>query len=304
MTGDKPQKDPSQSESEAPGTDTPGESESESHGEPQTKPVESDPEESKPTEPAGREYGSVRALSEAEITAIESLYDGSIRNYTANGSLNENGRPQPCVDTANRLYDLFEYVHVFYSTDKECALTFILESTDEDQANAILDALAAKNVKATFFASQIYEAAHPDIIRRLLLEKHVLGSLGATNPSDGLAVYGLIDQHRDILNFYNYVYDKYDYKMTSFFYNHDVYSDRACALVTQMGNDLYFYTVSYHDNTTSEIDRSSFLWSMKSLIHSGAIYSFHAVNPAVAEILPELIDYITASGYTIKCIGK
>ncbi len=264
----------------------------------------SETETEAPTRPAGREYGTVRRVTEDEMTAIRSRYSDTRQEWSASGALNSSGRPAVCETAATALAENFEFVHVFCSNEKECALTFILESDGDDYAEQVLDVLKEKNVRAVFYISSYYLQNHLETVRRILLEGHTLGSLGATNPSAGLAVFGLEDQANDIYNFYTAINNQFDYQPTVFFFNNDVYTDQSLALATQMGNDVYFYTISYKDNSTITMDEDAYLWSMKSLLHRGAIYSFHVVNSATPSILPKLIDYIQTAGYKIIRFGK
>jgi delta-lactam-biosynthetic de-N-acetylase len=54
---------------------------------------------------------------------------------------------------------------------------------ENGQTSRILDALARNGVKATFFVTESYVRANPDLVRRMVREGHVVGNHSATHPS-------------------------------------------------------------------------------------------------------------------------
>jgi len=63
------------------------------------------------------------------------------------------------------------------SNEKAAALTFNI-SWGEKKADGILDELKKQNVQATFFVSGEWAERHPDIVKRIIDEKHELGMMG------------------------------------------------------------------------------------------------------------------------------
>jgi peptidoglycan/xylan/chitin deacetylase (PgdA/CDA1 family) len=98
---------------------------------------------------------------------------------------------------------LFQYRTIFHSGLKQnhvVALTF----DDGPNANtgAVLDALKAYNIKATFFVVGRMARAHPEMLRRIAAEGHLLANHSATHPMLGHAFdehpERLLDQLRDV----------------------------------------------------------------------------------------------------------
>lgn len=98
---------------------------------------------------------------------------------------------------------LFQYRTIFHSGLKQnhvVALTF----DDGPNANtgAVLDALKAYNIKATFFVVGRMARAHPEMLRRIAAEGHLLANHSATHPMLGHAFdehpERLLEQLRDV----------------------------------------------------------------------------------------------------------
>ena len=62
-----------------------------------------------------------------------------------------------------------------YCSCKTAYLTFD-DGPDDEVTPAILDILAANNVKATFYVTGLHAAAYPDTIRRMVAEGHAVGN--------------------------------------------------------------------------------------------------------------------------------
>jgi peptidoglycan/xylan/chitin deacetylase (PgdA/CDA1 family) len=69
----------------------------------------------------------------------------------------------------------------FESSAKEVWLT--IDDGPTDDTPAILDALDARNVKATFFVLGSLSAAHPDLVRMMLARGHAVANHSQTHPS-------------------------------------------------------------------------------------------------------------------------
>src|SRR5450631_1454632 len=88
------------------------------------------------------------------------------------------------------------------SGDKAVYLTFD-DGPHPENTPALLDMLLAFQIKATFFLIGEQAKAHPDLVRRLLHEQHVLGNHSMTHPRmrglDRSAQLSQIDRADEVL---------------------------------------------------------------------------------------------------------
>jgi len=245
-------------------------------------------------------YKEIRELTEAEMEIIEKRYDSTLKLYTVSSEKNDQNISIDVINAYSDIVSKFVYVHVYGDTaTKTCSLFFVL-TEENGNTEKILDILKERGVKATFFISGSYITDNPTIMERIILEGHELGSLGASNPPQGLAQTSSWDIHNDIINLHNMVKPTYDYTMKKFMYDRNYYTDKALGIATQMGYEVYFYSVDYADaDPEVMLDSNVFLNKMTQSLHKGAIYKFHTTNDATVRMLPGLLDYFTQQSYEV-----
>ena len=281
--------EPAVSSSEAPVTSS---SAPETSQEPETDVPESstaDPDQS---------AGKIRLLSEEEQNAIYEKYPDIPQEFKISGERDEQNRPASAVDFAEAFALKYKRVRVFSpQTRSDVSLIFIL-SQEFGYTDDVLDILKDRKIRATFFVDWAYLQSNPTIIERILLEKHELGTLGASNPDNGIGLYGVRDVMNDFYGFNQHIEDVYDRTVTKAFLNYDMFKDTTVVELTQMGYEVIFYSASYDDNRPSkDIDASAYLQSLELQAHKGAIYRLHTVNEATVRMLPEFLNYLSANGY-------
>ena len=277
-----------------------------SSSEPESDDVVSSAEPIEPTSPSSdenRSTGTIRALSDEEIKVIQERYSDVPQYYSIAGERDSENRSVAAVNYHSTFSLKFKRVYVFNpQTRSDISLCFIL-THEYGYTNAVLDILKENNIKATFFVDWSYMDNNSEIIERILLEKHELASLGASNPSDGIGLYGMTDVMNDLINLNNMAESIYDRPLTKLYFNHDSFRDQTVVLATQMGYEVIFYSAYYEDDDPSKsIDASAYLQSLQLQAHKGAIYRLHTANAAVVQVLPAFLSFLGSNGYTVGLI--
>ncbi|MBP5225196.1 MAG: hypothetical protein J6Z38_06415, partial [Lachnospiraceae bacterium] len=149
-----------------------------------------------------------------------------------------------------------------------------------------------------------YVDHNPEIVERIRLDKHELGSLGASNPEPGIGLFGATDVMNDLWNLHAHIEQRFNYTMTKLYFNHDAFKDRTVILATQMGYEIIFYSAYYEDDDPAKhIDTAAYLKSLEAQAHKGGIYKLHTVNAATPQILQEFLSYLSANGSEVGLIN-
>ncbi len=264
---------------------------------PETAPPETAPPETAPPAPPQPTYlgysdAAIHGLSEAEITAISSQFDGNVRGY---GGFEFYKNAQ---EVQNRL-NAAGNVKVLCGQDKVVAFTF-QEGWEAGHTGTILDILNSRGVKASFYVTHEYASHNTALVQRMMNEGHVVGNHSYSAPDEGMATRSLVDQMNDALRMQQYMQETFGLTMHGYNFNSGVYSDAAAAMYSQMGYTVIMSSVSYPDFNASEvIDPDSTLQKLEQALMPGTIYAFHTTNVVTSQFLGPLIDYCRAQGYTI-----
>lgn len=246
-----------------------------------------------------------RQIHEPEITDEMRALDNTSYGTGANVSdRNEDNVPNGYLYYQNRWGSTHNAVWLADTSEKTMYLTFDV-GYDEGNADKILDTLAEKNVKATFFVTQALVDSEPDTLQRMISEGHTVGNHTISHPSDGEPSLSLEEQVNDILPLEEQVYNDYGYEMRYFRYPEGTFSDQSLALLDAMGFTSVFWSFSYKDwDTANQPDPEEALNEMVSQLHPGAVYLLHAVSDTDTEVLGSLIDAAREQGYTFAAFGN
>lgn len=272
----------------------------------------SEPEESasalpNPVPDPERSESPIRALSDEELAALQEQYDREVKYYSVGpDNRDDRNRPVNCVNFDEQFSALSDKITVFNSheTDnKELSIFFVITEEYENNTAYILNKLAEKNTQATFFINRKFAEENPEIVERIIHEKHELGSLGSSSPDNGLASYNLKDQMTDMLDLQRYIEDNFDYSMTSFYFRCDAYSEASLKMAAEMGYNVRYYTIEYDDGShTKAIDANQMYGVMTAQLHDSASLLLHNANAATLIMLPNLLNYAEEQGYKITLL--
>ena len=163
----------------------------------------------------------------------------------------------------------------------------------------ILDVLKEKGVTATFFVTIHYVEAHPDLVRRMIDEGHVVGNHTAYHPD--MTTISSERAVREIMVLHDYVFEHFGYEMKLFRPPTGAYSVKSLEIAKRLGYRTVEWSFAYEDWDTGNQPDNSFAYDyITGRTHGGAIYLLHAVSTTNAEILGDVIDYWRGEGYTVK----
>ena len=167
---------------------------------------------------------------------------------------------------------------------------------------AILDALEAAGVKATFFITGQYADEYPDLVRRMAAEGHEFGNHSYTHPR--FTTISGEEMRSQITRTEAKVVELTGLSTVPYF--RFPYGARNSGLIRQVNAEGYmsiFWTVDTLDwmpEKTCEEVRSRVM----SRACPGAIVLMHCNSPQEAQVLPAIISDLTASGYQVVTLTE
>ena len=183
--------------------------------------------------------------------------------------------------------------------EKKIYLTFD-EGYEYGCTPQILDTLKEKGVKATFFVTEPYAKAQPELVQRMIDEGHEIGNHSVTHPSEGLPSQSLEQQKNEVMENHQYIKDNFGYDMHLFRFPAGKFSDRSLAVVNNCNYKSVFWSFAYKDyDVNNQPGESEALQKLKDRMHPGAIYLLHAESTTNTAILGRFIDAAQAAGYEV-----
>ena len=200
-------------------------------------------------------------------------------------------------------FELADYNTYFLgdASRKEIFLTF-----DEGYENGftapILDILREKNVPAAFFVTKPYMREHPDLIRRMIDEGHIVGNHTVRHKSSPtLSDTELV---AELVGVADYFKENFGEEIPRFFRPPmGEYSERVLRVLKDEGYATIFWSFAYADWQRDK--QPSAAEAHKKVVeglHNGAVLLLHAVSSANAQALGDIIDSARAAGYEFKCL--
>ncbi|MDO5702019.1 MAG: polysaccharide deacetylase family protein [Lachnospiraceae bacterium] len=169
------------------------------------------------------------------------------------------------------------------------------EGFANDTTAGILDTLAAKGVKATFFLTKYFADEMPEMIQRMIDEGHQLGNHTCTHPN--MPKLSIEEQNDQIMTLQNQIRDQFGYEMKYFRYPEGVYSDQSLGLVNNLGLKVVFWSYAYNDYSDEQPPVEESLAKAVDAVHPGAIYLLHASSTTNAAFLGDFIDQVREKGF-------
>lgn len=160
----------------------------------------------------------------------------------------------------------------------------------------ILDTLKEKEVTAAFFVTLDYIKSNPEIVKRMILEGHIVGNHSSTHPS--FPSLSRAKMAKEIEGVDNYLRVNFGYTSPYFRFPAGEYSDNALELVQSIGYQSVFWSVAYADWDTSVVKGCDYATTtVCSRLHKGAIILLHAVSADNTAAMGTIIDKARESGY-------
>jgi len=169
----------------------------------------------------------------------------------------------------------------------------------------ILDALARNGVKATFFVTASYIKSQPALVRRMVIEGHVVGNHSATHPSmpslakDRAAFKAEFTKTKD-------AFRKATGERISAIFRPPAgaYSPLSLWLTRSLGYETVFWSFAHRDWITD--DQPPVKVTLERILdgsHPGAIYLLHGVSSSDTAALDDAIAGLKRQGYGFGTLG-
>ncbi len=187
--------------------------------------------------------------------------------------------------------------------NKEVYLTFD-EGYEAGYTSAILDVLAAKDVKAAFFVTATYVRDNKDLIKRMTDEGHIVGNHSYSHPNlPELSDQKIVEEMDKTADLYKEVTGK---KMPLYVRPPGgVYSEHVLSVLKDMGYKTVFWSFAYQDWLVDNQPGKATAYKMvMDNLHNGAILLLHAVSESNTLALPEIIDAIREQGFEFKTLNQ
>lgn len=263
-------------------------------GQMQTASDSTDENQAADTEETGTEDVSTETINNPVIASVESL-DATCQNWGQGSQVDEQNRPVAALSFQEKYKD---YSVAFIGEGEHTIYLTFDEGYEYGQTPSILDTLKEKNVHATFFVTEPYAKAEPELVQRMIDEGHELGNHSVTHPADGLPSKSLDEQKEEVMGNDAYIKEQFGYQMRLFRFPAGKFSDQSLAIVNNCNYKSVFWSFAYVDyDVNNQPDQAASLQKLKDKMHPGAIYLLHAESATNAAILGDFIDAARAAGY-------
>jgi peptidoglycan-N-acetylmuramic acid deacetylase len=211
--------------------------------------------------------------------------------------------PDPPQETVS-FRSKYNSYYIGDTTKKIIYLTFD-EGYENGYTATILDVLKRHNVKAAFFVVKPYLTTNPELVKRMVMEGHLVCNHSSHHPS----MASIIDKDKfnkeliDVEIAYEEITGK---KMPKYFRPPmGKYSELSLHNTQSLGYKTIFWSFAYNDWQINK--QPDPIASEKRIIdrtHNGAIILLHAVSKTNAEILDNVLTQWEKEGYKIEGLDK
>ncbi len=162
---------------------------------------------------------------------------------------------------------------------------------------AILDTLAEKNVKVTFFVTKDFVRSNPEYVIRMKEEGHMIGNHTVRHLSSPTLTPEELE--KELLELAKYVKEKTGYDVDPYFRPPmGKYSERTLKVTQDMGYSSVFWSIAYYDyDLANQPGKEYVVEHFRDYHHNGTIILMHNVSESNTQALGEVIDLLRQEGY-------
>jgi len=181
------------------------------------------------------------------------------------------------------------------SNKKGIALTFD-DGPDPVSTPKLLDALAAANVKATFFLIGQNAEAHPDLVKRIDAEGHAIGNHSYCH-NNWLSFYSKTKLFNDITQCNNIIASIIEKKPMFFRVPFGVTSPQYTDVLGRTGHTSIGWSLRSYDTMTDSVDK--LVNTVSSQMKNGEILLLHDGQNVTTEALPKILAECKTKGIDV-----
>jgi peptidoglycan-N-acetylmuramic acid deacetylase len=170
-------------------------------------------------------------------------------------------------------------------------------------ADKLLKALKDNGVKATFFVTGYNLKNHPDYIKRLLAEGHVVGNHTITHRDFTTLTDDQVKQEfAEFEKLYKSITGKEPAKLFRFSYGK--YSLHLLRLVTDLGYTSYFWSTAMKDWEPRKNGADDAFNDIIGNLHDGNIILMHQASQENIDAMDRILKEIKKEGYEFGLVGE
>ncbi len=198
-------------------------------------------------------------------------------------------------------------------SQKYVALTFD-DAPDSSYTDKLLDILKSENIKATFFLIGDKMKKHPEIVKRIDDEGHLIGNHSKTHShftdfKDTLTVLNEVEFVDSVL------YATVGKRTKYFRPPYGALTSEQKTLLKRHGYEIALWTLSPRDWNVFKVTANDILDTVKTYIHNNAVILMHSKDASgrledypyrnnTIEALPEVIKFLRNQGYRFVTFDK
>lgn len=228
----------------------------------------------------------------------------SLSNETNGWSWKRNTEHESPIAYADT--EILESYNAYYlgDTDEKVIYLTFDNGYENGYTETILDALAANDVKVTFFVTLPYIRDNKELVIRMKEEGHIVGNHSVTHQS----MPSLSDDEviRELEDTATYMLEKTGYEMDPYFRPPmGEYSERTLYLTNSIGYKTIFWSMAYVDWKVDDQPGADYaLDHVITNYHPGSIPLLHSVSSSNAEAMDNIIESLLAKGYRFGTLNE
>lgn len=185
-------------------------------------------------------------------------------------------------------------------------LTFDEGGNDITYIKEITEILNQNQVNASYFLTRNYIIKEADFMRSLVLNGHEIGNHTRTHP-DMTALANEANTEKfvsEIMETQKAIYEVTQ-QMPPFIFRFPKgdFSERAMAMVKDLGYSTYFWSHAY-DDYSQDVSKEYAYNNLVSHLHPGAIYLLHPANKGNYEAMHDFILEVKRLGYSFDLVSN
>ncbi len=247
-----------------------------------------------------RDNGETKGEAAGKSKSTQSSIPQTVEKPIGWGMVRNSEHKTPEISKATK--ELIGRYGAIFTGDESSKVVYFTfdEGYENGYTPTILDILKDKDVKAAFFVTGSYVKQHPDYVKRMIDEGHIVGNHTMTHPS----LPTITDEKiKNELEGVNALVEKETGKETKYLRPpQGEYTERTLRVTKEMGYTTVFWSLAFRDWLPLKGGSQESYDTVMNNIHPGAVVLLHAESKDDTEALPEIIDSIRENGYEFKTL--
>lgn len=214
-------------------------------------------------------------------------------------SFQEEGSP-PIANSTPESLSKYNAYYVNPTEEKVLYLTFDA-GYENGNTPAILEALKKHNAPAAFFLVGNFISTHPELVRQMAEEGHIVGNHTYSHPD--MSQISSKDAFEKELTDVETAYKEITGKEMIKFYRppQGKYSEENLQMAKELGYSTFFWSLAYVDwYENNQPSKEEAFEKLLGRIHPGAVVLLHSTSSTNAQILDELLTKWEEMGYSFR----